>query len=577
MPITPPAYSARYSNGHALVIGIDKYTCVSPLDYAVSDAKGIAEVLIAKFNFSSDRVTVLLDQDASKKNIISAYFQLVTNTSPDDRVIVFFAGHGHTIPGRQRDVGFLVPVDGQIGNPGSLIRWDDLTKNSELIPAKHMIFLMDACYGGLAITRSAPAGSYRFLTDMLRRYGRQVITAGKANEVVADSGGPLPHHSIFTGHLLEALCGKASTPDGILTGSSVMAYVYDRVGKDPQSNQTPHYGFLEGDGDFVFSDLPAAKESPVDSAEALVALPQTSSTTGTDSLYELTQTAKSFLSDKRNTIDLHDLAMTEVRRFLEESGDDFFTADREWNVDVFRATVKRYEDISSRLCSLGICLAHWGKDEHLLTLQKTILRMADRLPHMSSQPGPADFKWYPVILFAYSSGIAAAASDNHESISSILNTKVQGFWIQNKPVSLAYATIRIIAGFSCWFKKFPGHERFYTPLSEYLLKFLQPKIDDLIFTGRQYEEYFDRFEVMLAIFSSWEMLEDVGQIYGAGRYAYKYKHGSRGDNPLGKVLDEARTMKGSWPILRHGLSNISYEQLEGMAQKIEDAAKNFRG
>ena len=113
--------------------------------------------------------------------------------------------------------------------------------------------------------------------------------------------------------------------------------------------------------------------------------------------------------------------------------------------------------------------------------------------------------------------------------------------------------------------------------AEYLLKFLQPKIDDLIFTGRQYEEYFDRFEVMLALFSSWEMMEDVGQIFGAGRYVYKYKHGSSGDNPLGKVLGEARTMKGTWPILRHGLSSISYEQLEGMAQKIEDAAKNFHG
>lgn len=573
-----PSYTPKYAESHALIIGIDKYTLVSPLDYAVSDARGIAEALITKLNFPSALTISLLNEEATKERILAAYFQLVTNTHPDDRVVIFFAGHGHTMPGRQRDVGFLVPVDGQIGNPGSLIRWDDLTKYSELIPAKHMIFLMDACYGGLAITRSAPAGNFRFLTDMLRRYGRQVITAGKANEVVADSGGPLPQHSLFTGHLLEALCGKANTPDGILTGSSVMAYVYDRVGKDPQSNQTPHYGFLEGDGDFVFSDLPAIKEAPVDSTgEALVVLPQTSSTTAADNLYGLTQTAKSFLSDKRNTIDLHDLAMTEVRRFLEESGDDFFAADKVWDDDVFRATAKRYEDISSRLCSLGICIAHWGTNEHLLTLQKTILRMADRLPHMSSQPGPADFKWYPIILFAYSAGIAAIASDNHESISSILNTKVQGFWIQNKPISLAYATIRLIVGFSSWFKKFPGHERFYTPTSEYLLKFLQPKIDDLIFTGRQYEEYFDRFEVMLALFSSWEMLEDVGQIFGAGRYAYKYKHGSRDDNPLGKVLGEVRTMKGSWPILQHGLSGISYEQLEEMAQKIEDAAKNFRG
>ncbi len=475
-----------------------------------------------------------------------------------------------------RDVGFLIPVDGQIDNLASLIRWDDLTKNAELISAKHMLFLMDACYGGLAFTRSAPAGSYRFISDMLRRYGRQVITAGKANEVVADAGGPLPKHSLFTGHLLEALNGNAKTPDGFLTGSSIMAYVYERVGKDPQSNQTPHYGFLEGDGDIIFSELPVPKEPPQDtSGETLVVLPPASTSTATDSLYELTKTAKALLSDTRSTIDLHDLAMVEAQRFLTDSSDEFFNIKHEWNDDTFRTSVKRYEEISARLCSLGICIAHWGKKEHLLTLQKTILRMADRLPHMSSQPGLAEFKWYPILLFSYSSGISAISSNNYEALFSIINTKVQGFSPPNKPISIAYSIARLIAGFSGWFKKFPGYERYYVPASEYLLKFLQPKIDELIFTGRQYEEFFDRFETMLAISSSWEMFNDVGQIFCFGRYAYKFKHGPRDDNPLGNILQEARTMKNAWPPLQYGLPITSYEQFEEMAQKIETAAEGF--
>jgi hypothetical protein len=32
-----------------------------------------------------------------------------------------------------------------------LIRWDELTRNADLITAKHMLFVMDACYGGLAL------------------------------------------------------------------------------------------------------------------------------------------------------------------------------------------------------------------------------------------------------------------------------------------------------------------------------------------------------------------------------------------------------------------------------------------
>src|SRR2546425_1565907 len=112
---------------------------------------------------------------------------------------------------------------------------------------------MDACYGGLAISRGVQPGSTRFLKDMLQRYSRQVLTAGKADEVVSDVGGPRPGHSVFTGHLLEALEGKAATSSGILSANAVMAYVYDKVSTDGQSKQTPHYGYLDGDGDFLFS------------------------------------------------------------------------------------------------------------------------------------------------------------------------------------------------------------------------------------------------------------------------------------------------------------------------------------
>ena len=66
----------------------------------------------------------------------------------DDRIVVFFAGHGLTRPGFRGEVGFLVPVDGDTDDLSSLIRWDDLTRNAELIIAKHVLFMMDACYGG---------------------------------------------------------------------------------------------------------------------------------------------------------------------------------------------------------------------------------------------------------------------------------------------------------------------------------------------------------------------------------------------------------------------------------------------
>ena len=45
------ATSDIYSNSWALVIGIDKYQNVQPLNYAVNDAKTIKDILVNTFNF----------------------------------------------------------------------------------------------------------------------------------------------------------------------------------------------------------------------------------------------------------------------------------------------------------------------------------------------------------------------------------------------------------------------------------------------------------------------------------------------------------------------------------------------
>ncbi|MBW2618509.1 MAG: caspase family protein, partial [Deltaproteobacteria bacterium] len=248
-------YRPNYSNSYALVIGINEYKSASPLAYAVNDAKVIARVLTEDFSFPKDNVSLLLDKKATRSAITKRFLSFAFGGAAiNDRVFVFFAGHGLTSPSRSGgEVGFLVPYDGDQKNYASLIRWDELTRSSDLIEAKHILFLMDACYGGLAITRTLKPGAMRFLKDMLLRSARQVLTAGKADEPVADYGGPRPGHSVFTGHLLEGLSGEAADPEGVITANGLMAYVHLKVSRDPNSKQTPHYGYLDGDGDFIFS------------------------------------------------------------------------------------------------------------------------------------------------------------------------------------------------------------------------------------------------------------------------------------------------------------------------------------
>src|SRR5262245_38411499 len=180
-------FQPKYQNSWALVIGINEYQHVPHLHYATNDAEALGSIIVEKLGFPKDNVTNLLDGDATKDKILTSVMGFTKeHVHPDDRLLVFFAGHGHTVRGNRGDVGFLVPVDARRDDPATLIPWHALTKSTELIKAKHVLFIMDACYGGLALMRCVPPGTMRFLKDMLQRYSRQVITAGKADQVVSD-------------------------------------------------------------------------------------------------------------------------------------------------------------------------------------------------------------------------------------------------------------------------------------------------------------------------------------------------------------------------------------------------------
>lgn len=247
-----PNYQDKYANSWALVIGINSYLFTNPLAYACNDADAVAAILTNELGFSSENVTILKNGDATREAIMSAYLSYRNQADNiDDRILVFFAGHGTTIETLRGQIGYLVPVDGKPDDLSTLIRWDDLTRNADVIPAKHILFIIDACYSGLAAHRTLTPGSKRFVSDMLQRPARQVLTAGKADEVVADGGGPLGKNSIFTGYLIEGISGQASDAQGVLTANALMYYVYQKVSQDDRSNQSPHYGHIEGDGDFI--------------------------------------------------------------------------------------------------------------------------------------------------------------------------------------------------------------------------------------------------------------------------------------------------------------------------------------
>ena len=257
-PEEPAGAASFYRESWAVVVGIDQYKSWPRLNYAVNDAKGVRDLLIRRYRFKPENVVTLLDGEATRAAILSALGDRLADPQRihrDDRVFVFFAGHGVTrrLPSG-KSLGYLVPVDADRESYQSqAISMTNFQDVSEAIPAKHILFVTDACYSGVALTRGGAAGSagLAYLREVTRRAVRQMLTAGGADEEVAD-GGP-QGHSIFTWALMQGLDGQADlSGDGVITASELAAYVGPTV--SALSRQTPAFGNLVGSegGEFVF-------------------------------------------------------------------------------------------------------------------------------------------------------------------------------------------------------------------------------------------------------------------------------------------------------------------------------------
>jgi hypothetical protein len=249
-----------YGDSWAVVIGIDRYLHAPRLTYAVTDARSVAATL-PRFGFT--KIIIIENEKATAREIRRLLGDdLPRQVKKNDRVVVFFAGHGATrelAPGR--DMGYLVPVDGDLETlHATSISMREITDFAELIDARHVLFLIDACYGGLAFRDATVPPKYPgYLTDLVRKPVKQIITAGGKDERVIEEGG----HGLFTRFLLRALDGEADDGDGIVTAMQLGSYLQKRVAEASSrygKGHTPLYGRLAGDGDFVFV-RPGAKIS----------------------------------------------------------------------------------------------------------------------------------------------------------------------------------------------------------------------------------------------------------------------------------------------------------------------------
>lgn len=239
-----------YNQSFAVIIGINAYDKWPSLEYAVTDARAMER----KLKTLGFQTTTLIDHQATKENILKVLgTELPQKVRKNDRVVIFFAGHGQTeelADGTQ--MGHIFPVDTDTGDIFSTaISMDQVSVFSRRLSAKHVLYLIDSCHAGLGLTRheTLPLSERDFLWKITTRKAHQMLTAGGKGELAHVTG----RHGVFTKYVLEALDGAADGEDkGFVTFSDIATYVRPRVARYTQGKQVPQYGNLDGKGEFIF-------------------------------------------------------------------------------------------------------------------------------------------------------------------------------------------------------------------------------------------------------------------------------------------------------------------------------------
>lgn len=518
-------YKAEYQERFAFIIGIDNYKNINALEYAENDAKSIKEILMKEYDYKEENITMLLGKEANKENILNNYSKFINETCDNDSLLFYYAGHGETYMGIQGNEGFLVPYDGTQENWNTLIRWKEIIEKGNLVRAKHIFYVIDACYSGLALSRGPAFASSRFLTDILSRPARQVLTAGKGDQKVADAKGPIANHSLFTGYFIKGIQGEAAQENGIITANMLMAYVSNKVGNDSNSFQTPQAGEIFGDGDFVFKGINyQSNKDNTKNEEQLVKIPSPN-----DDYLDISNSNinefKELLSDSKNRIKINEKINNEIKETIAKLiiiSQFPSTYDEKFFEDI----ILKYNQTINSLMQMLVLLIYYGEGLY----DNLVKKILDKLANVKNTNGIEIYiklQYYPCLIAYYISIISCIESNNIKLLKELLNlNKDIGVNRYIDTDNLLVNVSSSISEISNYFKVFSSNQDYKYPFSEYIYVLLQPELDDLLFLGDEYEKDFLNAEILISILNALIRYEyDYDErVWGtSGRFNYRFR------------------------------------------------------
>lgn len=231
----------------ALVIGISKFANPAyNLQYAAKDAQDFYNYLVNEANFKKDHVLLLLNERATRENVMEAFGDqfLPSVTQEGDMVVVFVSTHG--TPARKDKGGrnYIVAYDTDGGRLyGTGVDMDELYRRiKEGVKTERALIVMDTCYsgGGVPGAKGEHAPANFDPAEIAQGCGHLVISSSSPDQRSWES--KASQNGVFTKYLLETLRSR----NGKIDIKAAFSDVQKKVGWEVQSawgeKQTPQLG-----------------------------------------------------------------------------------------------------------------------------------------------------------------------------------------------------------------------------------------------------------------------------------------------------------------------------------------------
>ena len=226
IPPIPPAVNPGF---HAVLIACSDYTGEqwAKLPNTIAEAKEYKKILMSDYGFKEENIVEIYDK--GQADIIAGLNAKMQTLTPNDNLVILFAGHGTYKNTGNQLIGYWVPLN-------TTKPWIDYISNGKLdelvydCQARHILILSDACYS--AAMRSGDDRREMPQLPKNKEYNfksRQILTSGGLEKV--------PEKSVFISMLLKSLQGNEEKFISVkMLYNLIFNGVRNQTGKEPELN-----------------------------------------------------------------------------------------------------------------------------------------------------------------------------------------------------------------------------------------------------------------------------------------------------------------------------------------------------